>query len=190
MIRSVRPEDAKQILDIYAPIIENSHWSFELEVPSEKAFRERINNISSAFPYLIIEQEGRVVGYAYATRLRERAAYIPSVETSIYLHPDVHGKGLGRSLYGTLIKVLELAGYSQFYAGASLPNAVSAAFHERVGFKPVGIWPKVGYKFGQWWDVGWWHRERIDPITDPMIVMPIEELRSDPRLIELLSTNG
>jgi len=106
LIRLVRPEnDVEDILNIYAPIIQNSHWSFETEVLSTLDLQNRVEQILDTHPYLVMEFEGRVLGYAYATRLRNRVAYYPSVETSIYMHPDVHGKGLGRKLYSKIFSI-------------------------------------------------------------------------------------
>jgi len=187
VIRVVRPEnDVEDILAIYAPIIHKSHWSFETEVPTTQEFQKRIERIQDTHPYLVIQIDGRAMGYAYATRLRDRAAYDPSVETSIYMHPDVHGKGLGRRLYSVLFSILELSGYSQLLAGATLPNVGSAAFHEKMGFEHVGVWPKAGYKFSKWWDVGWWHKEIQPTNEDPLNIVEYQQLRSDPRFTEIL----
>lgn len=186
MIREVLDNDVDDILEIYAPIVSDSHWSFEIEVPSRKEFQDRIALISNGYPFIVLERAGRVMGYAYATRLRQRAAYNPSVETSIYMHTAVHGKGEGRRLYSKLLSIIQLAGYSQCYAGATLPNEVSAAFHEKMGFTRVGTWPKVGYKFDKWWDVGWWHKEIHPTAEDPLNIIEYGHLRTDPRFLKIL----
>ena len=188
MIRVVQDEDVDDILEIYAPIVVNSPWSFEMKVPSRKEFQDRIKKISNTHPFIVAESEGRVIGYAYATRLRQRAAYDPSVETSIYMHDSVHGQGEGRRLYSTLISTLQLLGYAQCFAGATLPNEGSATFHEKMGFTRVGTWPKVGYKFNKWWDVGWWHKEIQPNSTGPVNIIEYQQLLSDPRFEKILES--
>jgi len=187
MIRLVQPaKDVDAILEIYAPIVANSHWSFEIDVPSKQIFQERLERIMRTHPFLVMESESKVVGYAYATSLRNRAAYAPSTETSIYLHPTAQGAGSGRKLYQTLFSILELSGYSQLFAGATLPNKASAAFHNKMGFVQVGVWPKVGFKFNKWWDVGWWHRSLSPNYSNPMRIIPWADLKKKMEFTKML----
>ena len=155
-IRLARPDDAGALLAIYAPIVLDTPISFELDPPSEAEFRQRITQVLEAKPWLVCEAQGQVMGYAYATTFRTRPAYQWSVETSAYVHADHRGKGVGRALYTSLLGLLELQGYRRVLAGITLPNPASVALHESVGFRAVGVYRKVGYKFGAWHDVGWW----------------------------------
>ena len=104
------------------------------------------------------DDEGRVDGYVYASRHRERAAYQWSVDVTAYVRDDRRGQGIGKRLYARLFEELARLGYFQAFAGIALPNAASVALHESVGFEPVGVYRKVGYKLGAWHDVGWWQR--------------------------------
>jgi phosphinothricin acetyltransferase len=103
------------------------------------------------------EEGGALLGYAYATRHRERLAYQWSVDVSCYVHPDARGRGVGKALYIELLRALRAQGFRNAYAGIALPNAASVRLHESVGFEPVGVYRGVGYKQGGWRDVGWWH---------------------------------
>ncbi|GAB2565772.1 arsinothricin resistance N-acetyltransferase ArsN1 family B [Spirosoma areae] len=154
-IRFATPADAPVLLAIYAPYITDSCISFEYEVPTVTEFAERIRIIHQRLPYLVAEVDGRIRGYAYASRHRDRAAYQWSVDTSVYVHPDGHRQGVARQLYTTLFDLLRRQGYFNAYAGITLPNPKSEAFHQTMGFKPVGIYTNVGYKFGVWHDVSW-----------------------------------
>ncbi len=154
-IRFATPADAPAILDIYAPYITDTCISFEYEVPPITGFAERIRIIQQQLPYLLADVNGQVLGYAYASRHRDRSAYQWSVDTSVYVCRDGHRQGIARQLYTTLFEVLRRQGYYNAYAGITLPNAPSEAFHRTMGFEPIGTYTNVGYKFGAWHDVGW-----------------------------------
>ena len=156
-IRVATPSDAQAVADIYGPIVRDTSISFELEPPNAEQMRERITSTLQSLPWLVSEDaQGAVTGYAYASRHRERAAYQWSVDTTIYLRADARGQGIGRQLYDELKRMLRELGYLQAFAGIALPNAASVALHEAVGFKPIGVYRNVGFKQGQWRDVGWW----------------------------------
>ena len=162
IIEPVSVSDGAEILDIYAPYILKTAVSFECEVPSLTDFEKRIARISSSFPYLKAVENGKILGYCYADRLKERAAYDRSAETTIYLREDVRRRGIGKILYSALEKALEVAGIRNLYAciawtGKEDPylNKDSVLFHERMGFSQVGIFHGCGYKFGRWYDVVW-----------------------------------
>lgn len=159
--------DAEAIREIYRPHIEDSSVSFELETPSAEVIAERIQETQRNWVWLVAEHDGVVVGYAYGGQHRTRAAYDESVETSVYLHRDATGRGVGRLLYTALFERLAGLGYCQAYAGATLPNPASVAFHESMGFVVLGVFPKIGYKFGRFHDVIWLHRElRAEPLPE------------------------
>jgi L-amino acid N-acyltransferase YncA len=173
-IRLATERDAEQIAAIYAPNVTDTIISFELEPPSTDEMRRRIEGTLKRYPWLVYEHQGRVLGYAYAGAHGSRAAYQWSVDVSVYVHEDARRMGVGRALYASLFAVLELQGFYNAYAGASLPNPSSVGLHESVGFRPVGVYRGVGYKLGAWHDVVWWHlplRERVaDP--DPPAALP------------------
>lgn len=182
MIRLATPEDAPALLNIYAPFVERTAITFEYQAPTPEEFATRISTVLQQFPWLVHEQEGQITGYAYATRHRERAAYQWSADTSVYLHPDFHRQGIARCLYLTLFTLLRTQGYYNAYAGITLPNPKSEWFHQTMGFAPVGIYEKVGYKLGKWYSVQWYSLTLQPPIAHPATPRPImslpEELRS------------
>lgn len=157
-IRMAEPGDASELLSIYRPIVEKTAVSFESAAPSVVEFAKRIEAITATHIWLVGEAGGVVVGYAYASPHRSRDAYKYSVETSAYVRSGIHGQGLGTCLYERLFDdMLKLEFYNAF-AAITLPNAASIALHKKVGFEPVGTFRSVGFKFGQWHDVSWWHR--------------------------------
>jgi len=154
-IRNVKPTDSEAILKIYAPFITETTISFETEVPSIEEFAARIENISKSYPYLVCEIDNKIVGFAYATKHRERAAYKYSADVSIYITPEYHRHGLGKALYTKLFELLCEREIYTVYAGITLPNDKSVGLHKSLGFKEAGVFHNVGYKFGKWLDVLW-----------------------------------
>ena len=125
------------------------------------------------FPWLIAEEGGRVLGYAYASRHRERAAYRWSADVSVYVREDARGKGVGRALYTSLFAILRLQGIFNILAGITLPNAASVALHEAMGLRPLGVYERIGFKCGAWHDVGWWQyalRPHDGPPDEPIAI--------------------
>lgn len=167
MIRLAHLADAEAIREIYAPSIREGAISFEYEVPTMEEMQRRIHEVLRWAPWLVFEERQRVLAYAYASRHRERAAYQWSVETSVYVHPDGRRRGLARQLYIELFERLRKQGFYGAYAGVTLPNPASVSLHESLGFKPVGIYEKVGYK-GAWRDVGWWQLELAPRVGEPI----------------------
>lgn len=163
LIRLARQDDAGAVREIYAPAVERTAVSFELEAPSVAEMARRIAEHQPEHPWLVADEGGTVIGYAYAGGFRRRAAYGWSVETSVYVAPGGRRRGVGRALYGTLFRLLEAQGYRQALAGITLPNPASVALHEAVGFEPVGVYRRVGWKLGAWHDVGWWQRALAEP---------------------------
>jgi len=152
-IRHLVSADATAVLRIYAPFIENSAITFEYEIPAEDEFRERITRIAAAYPFLVAEHQGAIVGYAYAGRFRERAAYQWCCESSVYVDPAYLRRGIARSLYRELFKLLQAQGMRNVYAVITLPNPESVALHTAFGFTEAGLFRKAGYKHEQWHDV-------------------------------------
>lgn len=147
--------DAAGVLAVYAPYIEHTAVTFETEVPDEASFRRRMERIAEGFPYLILEIDGEIAGYAYAQREAERAAYAWNAELSIYLAEEWTGHGLGKPLYALLIDLLAMQGYINLYADITGSNAGSIAMHRSIGFEQIGRHVKTGYKFGKWHDTVW-----------------------------------
>lgn len=159
-IRSATPDDAEAVLAIYAPVVRETTISFELEVPTIEEMRARIAATIAHLLWLVgVDDTGTVVGYAYAGKHRERAAYQWAVDVTAYVHAEHRGRGIGKALYGRLFESLTAAGYCQAFAGIALPNSASIALHESVGFTPIGVYRNVGFKHGAWRDVGWWQKE-------------------------------
>ena len=169
-IRTATPEDAPAILSVYAPFVLETSITFEYDVPSPSAFAERISSILNDYPYLVAETDGVVCGYAYASRHMVRTAYDWDVQTSVYLAPEHHGKGIGRRLYACLFALLREQGLCNAYAIITLPNEASLAIHTAFGFTPCGTHHRTGYKNGSWHDVAWMEKalavpDRPDPVT-------------------------
>ncbi len=158
-LRIAAPEDGAACAAIYAPWVAETAISFETEPPSAAEMTRRIEKTLPAYPWLIAEAEDGVVGYAYAGRFAERAAYRWAVEASVYVARERHRAGTGRALYGALLALLKAQGFETVWGGATLPNPASAGLHEALGFRPAGIYRRIGHKFGQWHDVGWWGLE-------------------------------
>jgi len=162
LIRSATPADADALLDIYRPFIEHSAVSFETETPTVEQFAARIAKAVDGWAWLVAEEDGECLGYAYATTHRERAAYRWSVETSAYVHPGHHRKGVGKSLYAELFERLSGKGFCNAFAVITLPNDASIGLHRSVGFEPVGVFKRAGWKLGAWQDVAWLQRKLRD----------------------------
>ena len=168
-IRAARPEDAAAIAAIYAPYVETGTVSFELEPPDARAMRGRMASSEGLYPWLVVtngDEEGGVLGYAYATKFRDRPAYKYIVETSVYLASGTQGQGNGRQLYEALTSTLRAQGFTHAIGAIALPNDYSIRLHESVGFRRTGVLREVGYKQGRWIDVGFWQRE-LNPATIP-----------------------
>lgn len=176
IIRTAVPSDAKAIRAIYAPMVEGTAISFELEPPSVEEMAQRIESTLKVYPYLVAERDGQVLGYAYASQHRAREAYRWSVDVTVYIAPHAHRCGIGRALYGHLLPILERQGFHAAYAGIALPNAGSVGLHEAFGFTHIGTYPEVGFKHGQWHDVGYW-RKALSGITPPAEIVPVSRLQ-------------
>ena len=176
-IRIAAETDLPQILAIYGPYVENTTISFEYDVHTMEAFRERFLGITKQFPWLVWEEEGQILGYAYACAPFERAAYRWCAEPSIYLLPQAQGKGIGRKLYEALHEILIAQGYRLSYAIITSENEASLAFHRSMGYTETAQFPGCGYKFGKVLGVTWMEKTlvsvdtpRKEPIPFPFFV--------------------
>jgi len=159
IIRSAQPEDSAEIASIYNHHIAHSIATFEEHALDVEAMRARQDKVRSAgFEWLVAQERGAVVGYAYAAPWNVRSAYRYSVETTVYLAAGAESKGIGSKLYDVLFPQLIAGGYRVAMAGISLPNAPSVALHEKFGMHKVAHFSEVGYKFDRWIDVGYWQR--------------------------------
>lgn len=161
-IRKANEGDAAALLAIYKRYIDTT-ITFETELPTEEEFRGRIREFSSFFPYLVAEEDGKILGYAYAHKAFGRAAYRFSVETTIYMAPEACGTGLSEALYREMLGILEKQGAVNAYALVTGPNTRSIRFHERLGFKAFARFEDVGYKNGEWLDVVWLRAKLNEP---------------------------
>ena len=158
---TVRPaveHDAAAVVRIYAPYVEQTAISFEETVPTVDEMAARIRKCCTRWQWLVSEIEGQVVGYAYGSQHRERAAYRWSVEVSAYVDPNHHRQGIGRALYEPLLAELADKGFCNAFAGITVPNEPSVALHTAMGFSPIGTFRAIGWKFGKWHDVAWFQR--------------------------------
>jgi phosphinothricin acetyltransferase len=157
-IRLATESDALVVHAIYAPIVRDTVISFEYEAPSVDEMRGRIAKTLPRYPWLVCEREpdGEMLGYAYAGPHSERTAYQWSANVSVYVNASGRRMGVGRALYTALFELLRRQNIVNVHAGIALPNAASVGLHESMGMTPVGVYHRVGYKFGAWHDVGWW----------------------------------
>ena len=159
-IRLAGEDDGVALAAIYGPSVTHAATSFELEPPDGAEMARRVRAILEHAPWLVLDAGGGdLLGFAYGTRHRERAAYQWSCDVTVYVRDDQHRRGVGRRLYEALFGMLRVQGFCAAHAGITLPNAASVGLHESLGFRPVGVYERVGYKQGAWHDVGWWQLE-------------------------------
>ena len=182
-IRVAMPQDAGALLNIYAYYVENTAITFEYEVPSVQEFVDRICRTLVKYPYLIAEIEGEAVGYAYAGNFKERAAYDWSVETSIYVHKDKRGMGIGKRLYEALENILRFQNILNLNACIACPakedeylTKDSVLFHEKFGYSMVGKFHACGYKFNRWYDMVWMEKMIGEHLEKQPPIVPISEI--------------
>ena len=159
MIRIATEADVPEMLAIYAPYIKNTTITFEYNVPSESEFLQRFRDITVQFPWLVWEEDGKVLGYAYGSAPFHRDAYRWCAEDSVYLLPEAQGRGIGKALCLALEKVLTFQGYQRIYALITAENQASAAFHEKLGYTLRAELPHAGFKFGRWIGVIWMDKQ-------------------------------
>ena len=172
MIRDVVSSDADAILEIYRPHVESTAVSFETEMPSLEEVRSRILETTVKFPWIVYEEEGRVIGYAYANTFRARLAYRWSVEATVYIAHGFSGRGIGKKLYAELFARLKKQNVVNVIGGITLPNEGSVALHEAMGFVKVAHLKDIGFKFSRWWDVGYWQLQLEKPAIPEELTPP------------------
>lgn len=183
-VRMATEADGTGILAVYAPYIEHSAITFEYEVPEPGAFMKRIGAICREYPYLVCCRGEEIVGYAYAHRQMERAAYQWNAELSVYIAGAFHGCGIGKALYYALIELLKLQKVQNLYGGVTVPNAASEGLHRFFGFKPAGIYHHTGYKCGKWHDVQWFEKSPGEHKAAPERFLPVHEV--DAGVVEVI----
>ena len=166
MIRIAAEADIPAMLDIYAAYVENTTYSFEYDAPCRKTFLQRFYTITAQFPWLVWEEEGRILGYAYASAPFERPAYRWCAEPSIYLHPDAQSKGIAQKLYAVLEAILKEQGYQVLYALITEENTRSVRFHEKAGYRTLALLPDCGFKHGRWLGLTWMEK-RLKIVETP-----------------------
>ena len=175
LLRLAKEEDAAELLEIYRPYVESpdfavSDTSFEYEVPTLEEWRERMAAISGSFPYILLEEKKKILGYAYAHSYRERAAYHGCVEVTIYIRREATGRGRGRLLYAALEELLRMMNIVNAYACITAHNEASLAFHRALGYKLCGSFPKSGFKNGHYIDMVWLAKQLAPypPMLEPL----------------------
>ena len=166
-IRQALKSDGPTLAEIYRPAVAERATSFEIDPPDGSEMARRVVTLTATHPWLVCEENGCVLGYAYASRHRDRAAYQWSVEVSAYVDQAAHRRGIGAALYDSLFAVLALLGYRNAFAGITIPNDASVAFHNALGFTPVGMYRSIGWKLGAWHDVLWLQRDLAPHIPGP-----------------------
>lgn len=186
-IRIAEPSDAEAILGIYSHYIKTTAITFEYEVPSIDEFQQRITGILKDYPYLVAEEDGKVVGYVYASRFSERKAYDLSAATSIYIDEAYHRRGIGKMLYAKLEEMLKRQNVTNLYAGAADPTEEndkyltrdSEHFHEALGYEVVGRHRSCGNKFGKWYNLLWMEKVISEHTCPPEEFIPFSKIRSN-----------
>lgn len=180
-IRLVQATDAQAIQTIYAPAVtrQDVATSFEMEIPTIDEIKKRITTKTQTYPWLVWEEENQLLGYAYGDPYRPRGAYQWCAEVTVYVSPLAHRKGIGKKLYKILFEIMRQQGIINTYAIIALPNPASIGLHESLGFKAVGVFKSVGYKFNTSHDVGWWHLALQEWPHEPMPIVPFNQLKKD-----------
>ena len=186
-VRNATLADAPRILEIYAYYVEHTVITFEYTVPSLAEFEGRMRHTMEKYPYLVIEKDGRIEGYAYAGAFVGRAAYDWACELTIYLDPEARKRGLGRALYGAMEKALGAMGVLNLYACIGYPregddeylSTNSADFHAHLGFEKIGTFTACGYKFGRWYDMIWMEKIIGQHRAGQANIVPFTDVKMD-----------
>ena len=174
-LRIASPDDGAALAKIYEYFVTDTTITFEYTPPQAEEFSSRIAHKLEKYPYIVAEEDGEPIGYAYAAEFRERAAYSWDTELSVYVAPHKHRSGVGRRLYGALMEILREQNFVNLYAWITTPNPQSIAFHEDMGFEKVCEIPTIGYKHGEWCGITW-YQKRISDTAAPKATIPFPEL--------------
>ncbi len=184
-ISTASPDDAAELLEIYAPYVRDTAISFEYDVPTLEQFRQRIEKTLEKYPYIKAVSDGKILGYAYASEFKSRRAYDRCVETSIYVRRDARSAGIGRRLYEALERALKMQNILNVNAcityseqDCEFLTKTSMFFHEKLGYRLVGRFTECGYKFGRWFDMIWMEKHIGEHTEAPAPVMPFPEIRA------------
>lgn len=192
-LRAALEQDAPALLTIYAPYVEKTAITFEYAVPTKEDFCRRITQTLLLYPWLVAEQAGKLLGYAYASPFHPRAAYAWCAEVSIYLRENARGRGLGKKLYACLEDILKAQGFMLLYACIAASSVedetlthASIRFHEREGYRLAGTFPRCGFKFGRWYDMVWMEKRLQKPVSPPPPLRPFAEVTGNflPRFLQ------
>ena len=178
-IRPVTEADAEKLLSIYAPYVTDTFITYEYTVPTVEEFRERIRNTLQAYPYFAAVENGRIIGYAYASAFHPRRAYLWSAEATDYLERGVRGRGVGRLLYERLEETLKQQNVQNVNACIAYPNPQSIAFHEKMGYRAVGKFTDCAYKLEQWLGMIWMEKMLGAHENPPKEFIPYPEIRKE-----------
>ena len=178
-VRLAKLTDAHEIAAIYAPFVSSTHVSFEEVPPHAGEMRARLEAARDTMPWIVCERDGHVVGYAYASAHRSRAAYRFSVDTSAYVRDEDRETGVGRAVYGALLRILTAQRFANVFAGIALPNDASLAFHRALGFEEIGRYRNVGFKNGAWRDTLWLQRALATNDHPPLEPLALGELSAE-----------
>jgi len=188
IIRVAEECDGPAVAEIYGPYVRETAVSFEVEPPTAATMAQRIIRTLETHPWLVADCGHETVGYAYAGKHRERAAYRWSVEVTVYVAGALRRSGVGRALYLPLLEVLRRQGFRSAFAEIVLPNAGSIRLHEGAGFKPIGVYNDIGFKLGRWHDIGYWRRGLTDSTAPPTEPVPFAAFRETPAFAEVITT--
>lgn len=177
-IRLAEEKDALALLAVYNQYIDTT-VTFEYELPTEEEFKRRIREVIAVYPYLVCEEDGKIVGYAYAHRSWERAAFQWDAELSIYLDKNVRSKGLGKKMYQMLIDILKMQGVKNVYGSVTSPNSRSERLHKSLGFQYLGAYHNTGFKCGRWCDLMWYEKQIGEYEGEPKPVRAIGTIKKE-----------
>lgn len=190
VIRPARDDDGAAVAAIYAPYVRDTAVSFEVEPPTAVVMADRICGTLDTHPWLVAEREGVVVGFAYAGKHSQRAAYRWTVDVTIYVRGSERRNGVGRRLYQALLATLRLQGFRSAFAEIVLPNPGSIRLHEAMGFRHIGVHKDIGHKLGRWHDIGYWRLGLADDAAPPDEPVPFAAFRHTPVFDEVLARAG
>ena len=187
MIRPAQADDGAAVAAVYAPYVRETAVSFEEAPPTAQAMAERISGTLDTHPWLVAERAGEVIGYAYAGKHSQRAAYRWTVDVTVYVRDGERRTGVGRRLYQALLATLRMQGFRSAFAEVVLPNPGSVRLHEAMGFKPVGVHHDIGHKLGRWHDIGYWRLGLAEGAAPPAEPIPFLAIRRTPAFDELFA---